>query len=204
MTDTTFVAYSNATPITADWLNDVNLTEYHLLGNTGTPPATKADILSNIGAAALHGNAANTFSVAAGVASTDAVNLSQADNKYAALHGNAANTFSVAAGVASTDAVNMGQFSFYGSSNGYQKFPGGLIIQWGAQYVPATTTGTYSFPITFPNGVLQFVAGMDIDGPGSYVRNDSTGGRVISLSQYQLRQGSSYGGMTIHWVCFGG
>jgi hypothetical protein len=172
MTDTTFVAYSNATPITADWLNDVNLTEYHLLGNTGTPPATKADILSNIGAAALHGNAANTFSVAAGVASTD--------------------------------AVNMGQFSFYGSSNGYQKFPGGLIIQWGAQYVPATTTGTYSFPITFPNGVLQFVAGMDIDGPGSYVRNDSTGGRVISLSQYQLRQGSSYGGMTIHWVCFGG
>jgi hypothetical protein len=50
MTDTTFVAYSNATPIKADWLNDVNLTEYHLLGNAGTPPATVADILSNLGA----------------------------------------------------------------------------------------------------------------------------------------------------------
>jgi hypothetical protein len=69
MTDTTFVAYSNATPITAAWLNDVNLTEYHLLGNTGTPPATVSDILANIGAdtkyAALAGTnsftGANTF-----------------------------------------------------------------------------------------------------------------------------------------------
>jgi hypothetical protein len=62
MTDTTFVAYSNATPITAAWLNDVNLTEYHLLGNAGTPPATVADVLANIGADAKYAALAGTNS----------------------------------------------------------------------------------------------------------------------------------------------
>jgi hypothetical protein len=62
MTDTTFVAYSNSTPITAAWLNDVNLTEYHLLGNAGTPPATVSDILANIGADAKYATLAGTNS----------------------------------------------------------------------------------------------------------------------------------------------
>lgn len=44
------------------------------------------------------------------------------------------------------------------SAAGYQRLPGGLIIQWGG--TGATTSGSVSvtFPITFPNGVLQVVA----------------------------------------------
>jgi hypothetical protein len=37
MTDTTFVAYSNATPITADWLNDVNALTYNKIGTQVNP-----------------------------------------------------------------------------------------------------------------------------------------------------------------------
>lgn len=47
MTDTTFT--DNTTVIMAAWLNDLNLIAYHLLGNAGTPPATRADILTNLG-----------------------------------------------------------------------------------------------------------------------------------------------------------
>jgi hypothetical protein len=42
------------------------------------------------------------------------------------------------------------------SSNGYQKFSDGLILQWG--YVPSTgAVGTYTvtLPITYPRGMLQ-------------------------------------------------
>ncbi|MCI4436264.1 MAG: hypothetical protein JHC33_05565, partial [Ignisphaera sp.] len=37
MTDTTFVAYSNATPITAAWLNDVNALTYNKIGTQVNP-----------------------------------------------------------------------------------------------------------------------------------------------------------------------
>ena len=38
-------------------------------------------------------------------------------------------------------------------TSGYQKLPGGLIIQWGSGML--TTGGTVSFPITFPNACLN-------------------------------------------------
>lgn len=37
------------------------------------------------------------------------------------------------------------------SENGYQKLPGGLIIQWGRALVGTAVT----FPVSFPNGVLH-------------------------------------------------
>lgn len=39
------------------------------------------------------------------------------------------------------------------SSNGYQKLPGGMIMQWGL-----APNGTVTFPITFPNACLVVVA----------------------------------------------
>jgi len=48
-------------------------------------------------------------------------------------------------------------FSLLENTNGYQKLPSGLIIQWGAG---STTSGTGSitFPIAFPNACLHFSA----------------------------------------------
>lgn len=39
------------------------------------------------------------------------------------------------------------------TTNGYQKLPGGLIIQWG-KYTGASSYGSISFPIPFPNQVF--------------------------------------------------
>lgn len=51
--------------------------------------------------------------------------------------------------------VNVGQLL---TGNGYRKFPGGLILQWGYVYFPNGRTGHYentiSFPIAFPNSVF--------------------------------------------------
>lgn len=43
------------------------------------------------------------------------------------------------------------------ATNGYQKLPGGLIVQWG-QVSSATNSGTATFPIAFPTACLSIVA----------------------------------------------
>lgn len=51
-------------------------------------------------------------------------------------------------------------FSEFGASlaaSGYQKLPGGLIIQWGV-HIATAATGTVTFPITFPNATFIVVA----------------------------------------------
>lgn len=44
------------------------------------------------------------------------------------------------------------------SGNGYQKLPGGLILQWGSAVSPVTSGQTFTvfFPIAFPNGCTSF------------------------------------------------
>jgi hypothetical protein len=44
------------------------------------------------------------------------------------------------------------------SDSGYQKFPGGLIVQWGAVYGPGDSIVT--FPIAFPTAALSITATM--------------------------------------------
>lgn len=39
------------------------------------------------------------------------------------------------------------------TANGYQKFPGGLILQWGQILTLASGNAVITFPITFPNAV---------------------------------------------------
>lgn len=44
-------------------------------------------------------------------------------------------------------------------ASGYQKLPGGLILQWGYLAVPGAS-GTITFPLSFPNVLLSIVAGL--------------------------------------------
>ena len=37
---------------------------------------------------------------------------------------------------------------------GYQMLPGGLIMQWGTTTIPGSGSGSFTFPIVFPNAVL--------------------------------------------------
>lgn len=56
-----------------------------------------------------------------------------------------------------------GAFNYTGqqslTQNGWQKLPGGLIIQWGQFSVPTGSSGTlFSLPMTFPTGVFAATA----------------------------------------------
>lgn len=43
-------------------------------------------------------------------------------------------------------------------TTGYQKLPGGLIVQWGSRTAGPTLTGTVTFPLAFPTGCFNVVA----------------------------------------------
>ena len=76
----------------------------------------------------------------------------------------------VAPATADNEAVNLGQFPVSVAGNGYQKFPSGLIVQWGVYSLstPASGSTGYSitFPITFPNGVFVVGCGNQWNGAG--------------------------------------
>jgi len=68
-----------------------------------------------------------------------------------------------ATGTRSTEIATMQKFADeFGSSvllNGYQKFPSGLIVQWGASGGTIQNGGVgVTFPIVFPNAVYQILA----------------------------------------------
>jgi len=44
------------------------------------------------------------------------------------------------------------------NTSGYQRLPGGLILQWGKVGGASSTNLTFTFPIAFPNAALQAVA----------------------------------------------
>lgn len=52
-----------------------------------------------------------------------------------------------------------------GAGNGYQKFPGGLIIQWGIN-----TASTVTFPIAFPIACRSVMATGNSGGSGRTIR----------------------------------
>lgn len=62
-------------------------------------------------------------------------------------------------------------------SSGYQKLPGGLIIQWGQASSSISVDTTVTYPIPFPNGVLSLTATVN-NGAGSTSSFASIGSTV--------------------------
>jgi len=59
---------------------------------------------------------------------------------------------------ASTHPVALGQFTQSLSTNGWQRLPSGLIIQWGELLVSSGAEQSVTFPIAFPNSAFGFFA----------------------------------------------
>jgi len=80
MADINFV--DQVTVVPAAWLQDVDNIVYRMLGTStgpgGNAPASRSEIVANLGAAPAAGNAAQTFAVANATASNQAVNWEQA------------------------------------------------------------------------------------------------------------------------------
>ena len=74
--------------------------------------------------------------------------------------------------------------------SGYQKLPGGLILQWGNATTDSVGT-THSYPIAFPNGVFQVVAS-----DASVTTMEYIAAQSISLTQFNARSNSGTPGFS--------
>lgn len=62
-------------------------------------------------------------------------------------------------GAGANQIPDMNSFGVSFGASGYQKFPGGLILQWGRVTTTAALIGAqWNFPIPFPNEVLSYFA----------------------------------------------
>jgi hypothetical protein len=85
------------------------------------------------------------------------------------LNGNAAQLFNVADSILPNNAVALGQFESSLTTNGYQKLPGGLIMQWGTVGVGVAVV----FPIPFPNQALNVIISVNNSDTGAYAPSHS-------------------------------
>lgn len=87
------------------------------------------------------------------------------------------------------------------ASNGYQKLPGGLIIQWG---VISSSNGTFNFPITFPNGCF-FVLPGNTNAQGNTV--DNAFAYPLNASEFfaasKESEANAISGFAMAWIAFG-
>ena len=82
------------------------------------------------------------------------------------------------------------------SGSGYQKLPGGLIIQWGIIEALGGAVTTHTFPLAFPNAALVITASFRIPAL------ETVNAGIISNTQYSL-QNTYNGFQTASWVAIG-
>lgn len=87
-----------------------------------------------------------------------------------------------------------------GLANGYQKLPGGLILQWGSQDVGGAGSTPIVFPIAFPTAVISVMAGTRYAGSGTPSNLVAAAGTNVTLSGMTL---GSTGAMSMSYLVFG-
>lgn len=148
--------------------------------NTGVATAQRAGSDSIYG----NGTAVNSMSLGAG----DTLTLeSNGSNSWYAVGGSA----------------QLGSAALFGatlSGNGYQKFPGGLIIQWGI-FSSNAGGNTVTLPIAFPNVLLR---ALGTAGTGSYVIGLGSGTTTTQIFYcYDSASKAVTGGINVNYVCIG-
>ena len=88
-------------------------------------------------------------------------------------------------------------------SSGYQKFPNGLIIQWGQGSTSSSGTISQTLPIAFPNGWAGGFACVNQVGPYFGVVN-VLGSTTIEITGYISSSGAAIGvGCEFTWFAIG-
>lgn len=91
------------------------------------------------------------------------------------------------------------------AAGGYQKLPGGFIIQWGSRGMATAGDGSFpvTFPLTFPNGVLHaswtVQAGSLTQNVGTNISNITTSGMDLIVDK-DASQSTTFTGL---WFTFG-
>jgi hypothetical protein len=141
-------------------------------------------LITNLNATAIaSGVIANTYTTANTANQSNAIVVRDSGGNFAANTITADLTGNVTGNVTGSASLNVLSSAFTGSnqslsSSGYQKLPGGLIIQWGYQQT-TTNTGVVTFPIAFPSaciGVQCTFTSTDVSLYCPVVQNRSTTG----------------------------
>lgn len=113
--------------------------------------------------------------------------------------GNSGGALPVIAGSQSNHAVNLGQFSNNTGSPGYQKLPGGLVMQWGTAAVPASGSAVVTYPLAFSQGVVQMATPID----SSSTNNYRVGVDTSTLTTLTLRSTNTQNTTGVMWLAIG-
>lgn len=104
---------------------------------------------------------------------------------------------------AQVDATDMGAFVMQSAftdhslgGNGYQKLPGGLIMQWGYSNDTASTM-TITLPIAFPNAFLNVQLTI------TSASVSSAGASISNTSQFSFTRDASYPTSGFYWFAIG-
>jgi hypothetical protein len=117
------------------------------------------------------------------------------------------NVTPTAADITTLDARYTKASQFTGSnqsivSAGYQKLPGGIIIQWGAT---STSSGGFvatTFPVAFPNAAFAFVGSVDSSNTNSYsVSYNSLA--VTGVSVGTINSSNALTTNLVRWIAIG-
>jgi len=113
---------------------------------------------------------------------------------FAARNGNATNTFEAANGTSGNNVVNYSQFGGSLATTGYQRLPGGLIIQWG--YVSESTNNTdyRSFPITFPTACRSLLVQLDVATTLGWGGDYGTIVQIVDTTKFLWNASGSFAG----------
>lgn len=103
-------------------------------------------------------------------------------------------------GTDTSQALTSGGFAGNKSiaNNGFYKFPGGMILQWGLVSIPPSGTATVTFPTNFPNAALSILATYNTNAPPT----NSATATPINGSSMTVANGSS-SAQTIYWQAIG-
>jgi hypothetical protein len=86
------------------------------------------------------------------------------------------------------------------AANGYQRLPGGLILQWGSTFIAGNSTATVTYPIAFPNAAFIVIA----DGGETVTNRQDNGPAVSSFNTFNasITNGIDVG-ISTRWFAIG-
>ena len=107
-------------------------------------------------------------------------------------------------GTGSGQIPDMSSFTASRASTGWQKLPGGLIIQWGQAATNTSSLATVAYPIPFPNNVFQVIGScLDVNN-ANIVAINSTDGINFNLVAWFATSGSVLRTTTpVKWIAIG-
>ena len=150
-----------------------------------------------------------TVTAAAGqnivVSSAFANTMPLAPGDYVTLLNNGSGSWTMVAGMSNIALSRMSSFQGVQSTNGYQKLPSGLIIQWGQGGSSGTSypNATITFPLAFPNACLNASATIVGATAGSWSAQTTAGPSKTQATFTMSSGGAAATGVAFNWIAIG-